>query len=494
MVQPQVQKNLELSNNITIKSFINFVDALKYHLHKLESFKNLHNIKNHSYVQPKSFTTDDISTTLKNRIEINATTDRFILQNIIGNKTGTELINEFGRYYYFCDRIFENLPKDKAIQSLIKKFREAKIDPVNGLRRLRKIVKEKFLPPNSKGECAMLTAVSMLIANPAIADNYAKLESRLKKENSLDQFNDKMKEVVKIFSSNHTRQRKDVPFALQNWIMKNRADITAVLLKEITQTLPLTINGDATSFADDEKKYQLLFIHARILRNILNEAFNMGGKAEITFEKLLTLIPDAKTKIVGKDLLSEASMPRHILLPIAKKFKDLDTKNPLYAQYYSAKRAFFDKYNKFLNDANGEFIYDRENQDFCSVQHINKIIRKSKDTAKIAKYKLMLKNPRYKIDTIDIAIPDHTFSYKHNIKDDTWSSYNINDNDINSPLPITINKKGKTASLINENNASTFYKFKGKKRKGKEHIIQSILMTRVAITLYRKINLSLHKK
>ena len=323
----------------------------------------------------------------------------------------------------------------------------------------------------------MFTAVSMIMANPALEKNYNALQKRLRDSGKIREFNNKMEEVFKTFSSNAIRQRKHVPFKLQNWIMANKEAVATVILKEMAQKLPQKMAKN-DSLQDSMRKYNSLFLHSRILRNItrIKEDFDMGGKANVQFNRFLKLIPNADIKPIDK--LSPSALPRHVLIHLRKEFNRVEAEGEAALKDYYFSHIPFTSKNIFLNNANSKFIYNPRTKQFDTEQNIAQKLQKGADEEF---YQDLLSGPMYKLDTLSISQPGHATSYKHDLKNDTWYSYDINSPDMKTALETTFDAKRKAFSIINEDNISTWVnKGSPSARQGPDYKIEAIIMTRVA--------------
>ena len=340
----------------------------------------------------------------------------------------------------------------KKLSNIVKDFKEQGYDPIVGLKRLQKIVLDRFYTPTSPGECFIFTAVSALIANDAIKDNYEKLQQRLKASGSLAEFNKNLAIMFDLFKKGSVRQRKNIPFEMQNWIFANASDVVTIVLYEMVQLLELK--------DDTMNKYAKLFLHSRILRDITRirgfaKDFNSGGSAPTQLKALVKLIPglDPGLDIGFSDEIANTSrLPKSLYIAIDAKDEVSRIAND------GGPLGKYSKSNMLLNSTNKKFIYDLKEQKFISEEGAKRYIESLEETKRnfpndhikawVSAYKVasvkkgiqkvidtkkkqLKEAPRYKVDTIFLRIPGHefssghAFSYRQDPLTGKWSSYDI---------------------------------------------------------------------
>lgn len=296
-----------------------------------------------------------------------------------------------------------------VVMKKLKKFEDfEKLDHknitiLNKIWRLRKILKTKFIPPISAGECFMFASVATLMHNDAIKENYDKLEQRLTKKGTLNEFNAGLKKMVETFAKGSVRQRKHVPADIQDWIGEHKEDIVHVLLYEMTKILPQKeFVHQETDYAKFRGKYMSLFLHSRILRNITRTTpgtvpFNKGGHITHQLSLLLKFVKNADIKF-AEEL-----------------FLDVDAKGKDFPKYIRTRSPIE---NDFFNHANATYLFHPASRQFF--RKGSPEYRREKENSFGRK---VFSAQKFKINMIAAGPLGHVYVYKQNIKTGKWVRY-----------------------------------------------------------------------
>ena len=352
--------------------------------------------------------------------------------------------------------------KRARIDICVKEFEKAGIDPVVGLKRLHKIILNTFTVPDSGGECFMFTTVTTLMQNKAIKDNYNALQRSLRESGKLDKFNEDLTKMFDAFEGGAVRQRKHVPFEIQNWIAKNRKEVATVILYEMSEALPK--DSDAITIGSRNCKYDRLFLHSRILRNITrlqgyHKNFFFGGCSRVQLKALAKLIPNLDIKFIND--VSSSNQPKNLYLALGHGAKDFGASNDVSKNNNDEWRIH--EGNTLLNNVNDTFIYNPQSQSYRSEKTLrreieyqdayiaaykNELSAQMKNDAikKRDKYKEELKEPKYRIKAFSVHIPRHEYSVIN--ENGKWSIYDIQEDGIKREVTPILDKRIGSYSLV----------------------------------------------
>ena len=455
-------------------------------IHELDKFRTLTPSKARKLLKPKK-SSADIDSFIKNillkknysglytegmsEIELfyeNYSDEEMSLKPAVSEQLDKLKLIKNEKAEYTIDHLKKMEFKRARIDRCVKEFEKAGIDPVAGLKRLHKIILNKFIAPYSEGECFMFTAVTTLMQNKAIKDNYNALQRSLRESGKLDKFNEDLTKMFDAFEGGAIRQRKHVPFEIQNWIAKNRKAVATVILYEMSEALPK--DSDAIKIGARDFKYERLFLHSRILRNITRlqgyyKNFLSGGHTRVQLKALAKLIPNLGIKFMNE--VSSSNQPKDVYLALGPGATVFGTSAS--ALKNNSREWKIGINSMFLNNVNSTFVYDSHSQSYRTEEMLRKEIEdastsisdykdKSADPKFAQKrnaaikrrdrYKKELKGAKYRIKAFNVHIPGHVYSLI--CKDGKWFIYDIQEDSIKREVTPTFDEETGSYSLIYE--------------------------------------------